>query len=236
MNTEQTNPEFHKSSVTKMFFKQWLMPPDQNDFFIEFGEQYKGFKLTENIPLINDAPAGWQTTVRKLALEQQAVSAISDFKNNFDKNIHADFSNIGLIPTYKEINLVIPENTDAYKKYKILRKSISDLITNLIKESKYPEAFRAIHGNDYLSHWESIIFTDPYIQRLLDIGPYPILRCSSLDVRVCKKIFVSFNAETQSPSMLQFGHIPFKDPFGKPFEYSVIQTLPVLGVINVERI
>ena len=174
--------------------------------------------------------------IRQLNLEQQAVKALINFKNNFDKNVHAGFSNFGLTPTYKEINLTIPENIDACKKYKILRKSISDLITNLIKESKYPEVLRAIYGNDCFTRWESIIFTDPYIQRLLDIGRYPILSCSSLDVRVCKKIFASFNAQTHSPSMLQFGHIPFKDPYGKPFEFSVIQTLPVLGVINVEGI
>lgn len=236
MNIEQANPGFNTPLLAKMFFKSWLMPKDQDTFLIEFGQQYKLFKLTENISIFNNAPLGHNTTIRKLTLEEHAVNAILNFKNNFDKNQYSDFIKIGLSPTYNEINLTIPKNIDTYKKYKILRKSISESIAELIKESNFPKVFGAIHGNESFTHWDSIILTDPYIQRLLDMGQCPILSCSSLDIRICKKIFVSFNVQTENPSMLQFGHIPFKDSHGKSFEFSVIQTLPVLGVINVEGI
>ena len=77
INIEQANPGFITPLLTKMFFKSWLMPKDQDTFLIEFGQQYKLFKLTENIPTLNNAPLGHNTIIRQLTLEHHVVTEIS---------------------------------------------------------------------------------------------------------------------------------------------------------------
>jgi hypothetical protein len=228
--------KIHETKSVNEFFKSWQMSSDQDTFLIELNQKYKMFKLTENILLNNNTCPGYNDIVKKVTLENRAVAALVEFKNNFNKKDYTDFNEIGLTPTYKEIDVDIPEHMSIYEKSKIVTKTISDLVSSLYNESKYPEVFEALYGNEYSPKYERIIFTDPYIKRLLEIVHFRFSTRSCRDIRLSKKIFVSFNAYTESPSMLQFGHIPFKEQIGKPFEFSVIQTLPVLGVINVEGI